>query len=54
MNQELAGKRVLVAGGTKGIGWATGLAFARGKTHAVPCYHSDAAAASELTRGGVS
>lgn len=50
MNQELAGKRVLVTGGTKGIGRAVVLAFARGGAHVVTCFHSDEAQAASLTR----
>ncbi len=50
MNQGLAGKRVLVTGGTKGIGRATVLAFAHSGAHVVTCYHSDSKAADSLAR----
>jgi 3-oxoacyl-[acyl-carrier protein] reductase len=50
MNQELAGKRVLVTGGTRGIGRAIVRAFADGGAHVVTGYHSNDAAAADLTR----
>ncbi|WP_020673787.1 SDR family oxidoreductase [Amycolatopsis nigrescens] len=39
-----------MTGGTKGIGRATVLAFARAGATVVTCYHTDAEAAAELTR----
>lgn len=50
MEQRLAGKRVLVTGGTKGIGRATVLAFAHSGASVVTCYHTDDAAADSLAR----
>lgn len=42
------GKRVLVTGGTRGIGRATTLAFACAGARVIACYRSDDAAASAL------
>ncbi|QYC40181.1 3-oxoacyl-[acyl-carrier-protein] reductase FabG [Nonomuraea coxensis DSM 45129] len=50
MEQGLAGKRVLVTGGTRGIGRATALAFARAGARVVTCHLSDGEAAEELAR----
>lgn len=44
----VAGKRVLVAGGTRGIGRATALALARAGARVVVCYRSDKTAAEEV------
>lgn len=49
IDQGLAGKRVLVTGGTKGIGRVTTLAFAHSGASTVTCYHADSAAADSLT-----
>lgn len=50
MDQNLTGKRVLVTGGTKGIGRVTVLAFARAGANVVTCHHSADEAAESLTR----
>lgn len=50
MNQGLTGKRVLVTGGTRGIGRATTLAFARAGAQVVTCYHAAGEAAEALAR----
>jgi 3-oxoacyl-[acyl-carrier protein] reductase len=49
-DQGLPGKRVLVTGGTKGIGRATTLAFAHSGASTVTCYHADREAADSLSR----
>lgn len=48
MDQGLPGKRVLVTGGTRGIGRATVLAFARAGARVVTCHHSAGEAAESL------
>ncbi|MER6666863.1 SDR family NAD(P)-dependent oxidoreductase [Amycolatopsis japonica] len=50
MEQKLSGKRVLVTGGTKGIGRATVLAFANAGADVVTCHHTEDEAAESLTR----
>lgn len=45
---DLGGKVVIVTGGTRGIGKAISLAFARRKAQVIPFYHSQEAAALEL------
>ncbi|CAM3691170.1 SDR family oxidoreductase [Kibdelosporangium persicum] len=50
MDQGLRGKRVLVTGGTKGIGRATTLAFARAGSRVITCHHSADEAAESLSR----
>ncbi|AJT61733.1 hypothetical protein T261_0040 [Streptomyces lydicus] len=50
MDQGLRGKRVLVTGGTKGIGRATTLAFARAGAWVLACHHSADEAAQSLSR----
>lgn len=49
-DQGLAGRRVLVTGGTKGIGLATVRALARAGADVVTCYRSDPGPAAELER----
>jgi 3-oxoacyl-[acyl-carrier protein] reductase len=48
VDQGLSGKRVLVTGGTRGIGRATLLAFARAGANVVSCHHSPGDAADSL------
>lgn len=48
MDLQLTGKRVLVTGGTRGIGRTTVLAFANAGARVVTCYHQDVAAAEKL------
>ncbi|GDY31041.1 SDR family NAD(P)-dependent oxidoreductase [Gandjariella thermophila] len=50
MDQGLHGKRVLVTGGTRGIGRATTLAFARAGAWVLACHHSADEAAESLAR----
>lgn len=50
MDQGLSGKRVLLTGGTRGIGRATVLAFARAGAKVVTCHHSTGEAAESLVR----
>lgn len=50
MNQGLTGKRVLVTGGTRGIGRATTLAFARAGAQVVTCHHTAGEDAESLGR----
>lgn len=50
MDQGLSGKRVLVTGGTRGIGRATVLAFARAGARVVTCHHSAGEAAESLVK----
>jgi 3-oxoacyl-[acyl-carrier protein] reductase len=50
MDREMSDKRVLVTGGTKGIGRATVLGFARGGARVVVCHHAADEAAESLTR----
>lgn len=51
MDQGLNGKRVLVTGGTRGIGKATTLAFARAGARVITCHHSTVEAAETLGDG---
>ncbi|MCA2228516.1 SDR family NAD(P)-dependent oxidoreductase [Nonomuraea aurantiaca] len=48
MDQGLHGKRVLVTGGTRGIGRATVLAFARAGAHVLACHHTGGEDADSL------
>jgi 3-oxoacyl-[acyl-carrier protein] reductase len=48
MDQGLAGKRVLVTGGTRGIGRSTVLALARAGAQVVACHRSKSPAADSL------
>ncbi|MFC9931169.1 SDR family NAD(P)-dependent oxidoreductase [Streptomyces sp. NPDC127190] len=50
MDQGLAGKRVLVTGGTRGIGRTTALAFARARARVVVCSRTAGADADSLVR----
>ncbi len=50
MDLGLTGKRVLVTGGTRGIGRETALAFARAGSHVVTCHHNQGEAADSLAR----
>ncbi|WP_115944542.1 SDR family NAD(P)-dependent oxidoreductase [Amycolatopsis thermalba] len=50
MDQGLAGKRVVVTGGTRGIGRATVLAFARCGAHVVACHRTESQHADSLAR----
>ncbi|XVQ90046.1 SDR family NAD(P)-dependent oxidoreductase [Microbispora siamensis] len=49
MDAALAGKRLLVTGGTRGVGKATVLAAADAGARVVTCYHHDEAAAAALS-----
>ncbi|MEU7834268.1 SDR family NAD(P)-dependent oxidoreductase [Nonomuraea sp. NPDC049129] len=49
MDTALAGKRLLVTGGTRGVGRATVLAAARAGARVVTCFHADEAAAAALS-----
>jgi 3-oxoacyl-[acyl-carrier protein] reductase len=48
MTIDLTGKRVLLTGGTRGIGRGIALALARSGATVVTCYRADAAAAEKL------
>lgn len=48
MNLGLAGRNVLLTGGTKGIGRATALAFASAGANVMACYRGDDGAADDL------
>lgn len=50
MDLELVDKRVLVTGGTRGIGLETVLAFAQGGARVVACHHGGGDAADTLAR----
>lgn len=50
MENNLAGKRVLVTGGTRGIGRVTSLAFAQAGAQVVACHRSSGEAADRLQR----
>ena len=47
---SLAGRRVIVTGGTRGIGRAISLHFARAGAHVIANYHADDAAAESLRK----
>lgn len=49
MDQNLSGKRVLVTGGTRGIGRCTVLAFARAGARVIACHHTDGEPVATLT-----
>ncbi|GHF65445.1 short-chain dehydrogenase [Streptomyces mashuensis] len=50
MDQNLSGKRVLVTGGTRGIGRCTVLALARAGARVVTCHHGAGETAESLAR----
>ncbi|TCP56801.1 3-oxoacyl-[acyl-carrier protein] reductase [Tamaricihabitans halophyticus] len=50
MNQGLENKRVLVTGGTRGIGRTTALAFARAGATVIACHRTDTDAAAQVRR----
>ena len=50
MELELQGKKILVTGGTRGVGRGIVLAAARAGAHVVTCYHRDTEAADRLAR----
>lgn len=50
MDSALADKRILITGGTRGIGRATALACARAGARLVVCYHTDVEAAETFAR----
>jgi 3-oxoacyl-[acyl-carrier protein] reductase len=50
VDQNLSGKRVLVTGGTRGIGRSTVLAFARAGAEVLTCHHSAGEEAESLAR----
>ncbi|AQZ63899.1 3-oxoacyl-[acyl-carrier protein] reductase [[Actinomadura] parvosata subsp. kistnae] len=50
MDQGLRGKRVLVTGGTRGIGRATVLAFAQAGAHVLACHHTEGEDSDSLAR----
>lgn len=56
MNSELVGKRVMITGGTKGIGRATAVDLARSGARVVACHRTDDSSATtlaeELARSG--
>jgi 3-oxoacyl-[acyl-carrier protein] reductase len=56
MNSDLVGKRVMITGGTKGIGRATAVDLARSGARVVVCHRTDdfsaATLAEELARSG--
>jgi len=49
---DFTGQIVLVTGGTRGIGRAVSLAFARYNATVIACYHRDLAAANQLVADG--